>query len=328
MWNLEVQIVLSQKAFLAAKYLKKLPAFLFVFALLLVMVIPPIDFANPPQDTRRTIVSDDFVKNRPRAGVQTKSTGKSGKVPDGKTSSGRRVYRLASQPLIGPGAKSSFSKLLQLGLTVWKLRPATVADSSVLRSIRENGRLRPMWIEERVEADTRFHQGEYLRLSIESPHAGYLYVIDRDWFADGSSGDTNLIFPIRGDDNLLQAGRLIDIPAENQTPFKATPKFNQAGEILTIMVTSTPLRLPISGQPLPISNTQLMEWEAMWGGVTERFEMEGGAGQVRTKEEEQAAARNRTRQLTRDDPGPQTIYVLTPRNRSGLLFNVNLSYIR
>ena len=318
----------SQKALLAAKYLNMFPAFLFIFALLLMMAIPPIDFATPQQDTRRTIVSDDFVKNRPRARVRTKSPGKSGSVPDGKTSVGGRVYRLASQPLIGPGAKSSFSNLLQLGLTVWKLRPFAVADFSVLRSIRENGRLRPGWIEERVEADTRFHQGEYLRLSIESPYAGYLYVIDRDWFADGSSGDTNLIFPVRGDDNRLQAGRLIDIPAENQAPFKATPKFNQAGEILTIIVKSTPLRLPISDQPQQISNTQLMEWEGLWRAMSERFEMEGGAGQARTKQEEQAAARNRTRQLTRDDPGPQTIYVLTPKNRGAFLFNVNLSYIR
>jgi hypothetical protein len=256
--------------------------------------------------------------------VQTKSAGKSGKAIDGKASNGGRAYRLASQSSIGPGAKTSFSNVLQLGLTMWKLRPAAVADSK----IQENGRLRAEWIAERVEADTNFHQGDYLRISIESPRAGHLYVIDRDWFADGSSGDTNLVFPVRGDDNLLQAGRLIDIPAGNQAPFKASPKFNQAGEILTIIVTSTPLRLPISDQPLPISNMQLMEWEGMWGGLTQRFEMAGGAGQVRTKQEEQAAARKGIRQLTRDDPGPQTIYVLTSKSSRAFLFNVNLSYLR
>jgi hypothetical protein len=303
------------------------PLFLSVFILSLLMIIQPMALAQSPPDTRRTIVSDDFVKNRPRARVQTKSAAKSGKVLAGKSGSSR-AYRLASQPAIGSGTKSSFASLLQLGLTVWKLRPVTVVDAKVLRSIRENGRLRPEWIAERVEADTRFHQGDYLQLSIESPRAGYLYVIDGDWFADGSTGDINLIFPVRGDDNRLQAGRLIDIPAANQAPFKATPKLNQAGEILTIIVTSTPLGLPISDQPQPISNTQLREWEGMWGGVTERFEMEGGAGQARTKQEEQAAVRNGTRQLTRDDPGPQTIYVLAPKNSRAFLFNVNLSYIR
>ena len=314
----------SPRALLVTKRLNMFPPFLLIFMLLALGAFPSIALANPPQDTRRTIVSDDFVKNRPRPRVQTKSKGKPGKVADGKASKGGPSYRLASQSSKGPGAKAVLSNVLQLGLTVWKLRPAAVADSK----IRENGRVRTEWIAERVEADTNFHPGDYLRLSIESPHAGYLYVIDRDWFADGSSGDTNLVFPVSGDDNLLQAGKLIDIPAGTQPPFKAAPKFNQAGEILTIIVTSTPLRLPISDQPLPISNLQLMEWEGMWGGPSQRFEMEGGAGQVRTYQEEQAAARKGIRQLTRDDPGPQTIYVLTSKSSSAFLFNVNLSYLR
>jgi hypothetical protein len=217
---------------------------------------------------------------------------------------------------------------VQLGLTVWKLQPAAASDSSGQQSLKEYGRAQPEWRAERVEADTRFRQGDYLRLSIESPRAGYLYVVDRDWFSDGHSGDTNLIFPARGDDNRLQAGRLIDIPAENQAPFMATPKHNQAGEILTIIVSSAPLGLPISDKPLPISNAQLMEWERRWGGPTERFEMEGGAGQSRTKQEEQAAARKGTRQLTRDDPGPQTIYLLNPGNSGTFLFSVKLFYVR
>jgi hypothetical protein len=164
-------------------------------------------------------------------------------------------------------------------------------------------------------------------LSIESPWAGYLYVIDRDWFADGSVGETKLIFPMRGEDNRLIAGKLIDIPAENQRPFKANPKPNQAGEVLTMIITSSPLRLPISNEPLPITERQLMEWEERWGGLSERFELRGGAGQVRTREEELAAAR-KGRQLTRDDPPPQTIYVLASKYRDAFLFNVKLSYAR
>jgi hypothetical protein len=165
-------------------------------------------------------------------------------------------------------------------------------------------------------------------LSIESPRPGYLYVINRDWFTDGSTGETNLIFPVRGEDNRLRAGRLIDIPPETEAPFRATPKPNQAGERLTIIVTSVPLQLPLSRNPLPITNTQLLDWERRWSAMSDRYEMNDGAGQTRTIEEQQAAAIRRNRQLTRDDPGPQTIYVLTPKNRQGLLFNVMLSYVR
>jgi hypothetical protein len=137
-----------------------------------------------------------------------------------------------------------------------------------------------------------------------------------------------LIFPVRGEDNRLEPGKLIDIPTENEASFKATPKTNQAGEMLTIIVTSSRLQLPLSHDPLPITNTQLSDWEKRWSAITDRYEMNDGAGLTRTTEEQQAAATGGTRQLTRDDPSPQTIYRLVPRNRDGVLFNLMLSYVR
>lgn len=317
----------SQRAHLAAKHFRVVPAPLLITMILITVAIQSSSLANPPQDTLRTIVSDDFIKNRPRGRGRRSSARKSGKVSDGESSTGRN-YRLASQPSMKLAAQTSFAAASQLGLTVWKLRRANVADFRPRRSLREKSAERSDWIEERVEADTAFHEGDYLRLSIESPREGYLYVIDRDWFTDDDLGETSLIFPIRGDDNRLHAGKLIDIPAENQAPFKATPKPNQAGEILTIVVTASPLGLPISDKPLPISKMQLSEWEEMWGGTTTRFELQSGAGQVRTRQEQQAAASKGTRQLTRDDPAPQTIYLLAPKNSGAFLFNVKLSYIR
>jgi len=183
-------------------------------------------------------------------------------------------------------------------------------------------------IARRVETDTKFREGELLRLSIESPRPGYLYVIDRDWFNDDTTGETNLIFPLRGDDNRLEPGKLIAIPAESKVPFKTKPKPNQVGEMLTIIVTDSPLSLPLSDVVLPISDKQLTEWKRRWGGSTERFEMIGGAGQVRTMIEKEVASGGGTRQLTRDDPAPQTIYFLTPKSRDGLLFNLMLSYVK
>jgi hypothetical protein len=283
-----------------------LRTFLFILAISLSSLLALV--AHSQKD--RAIVSDDFTRSRPRA-KRAKPTGHSGKAS--------RTYRLASTPLANPLDKFS-AGTLQVGLTIWKLQRGGFADSSVANSTRESAK--------RVEADTQFRAGDLLRLTIESPRAGYLYVIDRDWFTDGSSGETNLIFPLSGDDNRLEAGKLIEIPAENQTPFKASPKANQAGELLTIIVTSSPLPLPVSKQSLPISNAQVAAWEARWSSQTERFEMNGGAGQTRTIEEQQAASRMRARQLTRDDPSPQTIYFLSPKNGDGLLFNLMLSYAR
>jgi Domain of unknown function (DUF4384) len=310
----------SQRRYSLSGSFKASPVALFLSVILLA-VTQPSGFARRSQDNLRTIVGDDFTKNRPKSRARSNSARK----PD-KGSPGGRSYRLASEP--AAEVTSGLSTTSQLGLTIWKLRRGEVVEVHGPVSSTEKGAYLLGWIAERVEADTGFHAGDYLRLSIESPRAGYLYVIDRDWFTDGSLGETSLIFPIRGDVNRLQAGRLVDIPSASQPPFRATPKPNQAGEILTIMVTSTPLRLPISDRPLPISNTQLMEWKAAWGGSTERFELEGGAGQLRTSQERAAATPTGVRQLTRDDPGPQTIYLINSKTSSAFLFDLRLFYAR
>lgn len=270
----------------------------FLFMLLALAFVQPLASACPQKETPRAIISEDFTKNRPKS-------------PRKRPRNSRkrvRTYRLADTALLGSLAEYS----LQAGVTVWRMEYVPVSRSP--------------WIARRVESNTEFRAGEFLRLSIESPHPGYLYVVNRDWFTDGSSGETNLIFPLLGEDNRVQAGKLIDIPAANINPFKTDPKPNQAGEMLTVIITSEPLRLPLSDKPLPVSNTELDEWKQRWGGPTARYEMNGAAGEVRTKNERQAAKRRGTRQLTRDDPGPQTIYLLAPRNADGLLFNLMLSY--
>jgi hypothetical protein len=267
-----------------------------IFLLILAFSLPLV--AHPQQPKDRSITSDDFNKSRPSL--------KRRPIPS------RKTYHLASPPLAKPLAVDSPSTL-KLGVTLWK-----VHREGYGRETRE--------IANRVEVDTEFHEGELVRLTIESPRTGYLYVIDRDRFTDVSSGgETNLIFPHRGEDNRLEAGKLIDIPAQGHAPFKASPKANQAGEMLTIIITSSPLSLPLSEDPLAVSSTQLAEWERKWGGMTERFEMNGGVGQTRTIEEQEATG---VRQLTRADPPPQTIYFLVPRSSDGLLFNLLLSYVR
>jgi hypothetical protein len=261
------------------------------------LAIQLLALARVQEEIPRSIISDDFVKNRPK----------------GKAKPSSRLYRLASSPRKRQAGESD-SDISQIGVTIWKLQPERS------RQLERVSR--------RVEASTNFHEGDLLRISIESPLAGYLYIIDRDWFTNGSGGETNLIFPVRNGDNRLKPGKLIDIPTEIEASFKATPKPNQAGEMLTIIVTSSPLQLRLSNDPLAITSTQLLDWENRWGAVTDRYEMNEGAGLTRTTEEQQAASTGGTRQLTRDDPSPQTIYRLVPKNRDGVLFNVMLSYVR
>ena len=180
-----------------------------------------------------------------------------------------------------------------MGVTIWKLRlvEGNVTGARVL--VREKGKSSE-WVPERVEADTTFREGDHVRLSIESPRAGYLYVVDRDLFADGTTGGAMLIYPwadMRGGDNQMRPGKLVDIPAQEDDPsyFTARPTSpDQVGEILTVIITTSPLDLPISDKPFQISNVQMAKWEKMWGGQSERFEMEGGAGEAWTKQEQRS----------------------------------------
>jgi len=266
--------------------------------------------AQDKEDNDRAIVADDFLKNRP------------GKLKSGPKRSPATYRRVTA------ANRQTGRRKLQVGVTIWKFEPGSTATTSGERSVTGSYWNKADWIPKRVEADIKFRQGDALRISIESPRDGYLYVVNRDLLADGTFGETNLIFPTQGEDNRLKAGKLIDLPSPDDPPFKATPKPGQASELLTVIVTSSPLQLQLGPTPIPISTKQLGEWVERWGGDTDRLEMNGGAGQVRTLAEQLAASAMDARQLTRDDPMPQTIYSLTPKNMDGLLFNLQLSYVR
>lgn len=299
--------------------------------------------AQTSKTTRRKIVSDDFTKprakqtslNKPlitkqlasKPSTTAKSTGE--KKP---TSQPPRTYRLASSKTDEQSAPAIRNSVVaQLGVTIWRLRPMTAQDNGATVIVKEDGK-ESDWVAERVEADTVFRKGDFVRLSIESPRVGYLYVVNRDQFDDGSTGDPMLIYPWGGmapDDNRVRPGKVVDIPSQQDVPsyFKANPtRANQIGELLTFIVTKTPLDLPITDEPLRVSKAQFAEWQKLWRGDSARFEMEGGAGELWTETEKQAASGLRARQLTRTDPAPQTIYRVTASSKTGFAVNVRLAY--
>ena len=270
------------------------------------------------QDTQRKIVSDDFIKSRREVASPSRKRRSRVQIK-------RPTYRLVSNPTVG--SRPLAGNFHQLGITIWRLRPARTGDSGRRALIREKSK-GLLWAAERVQSDGTFREDDYVRISVESPRTGYLYVIDRDLSADGSTGEPLLIFPWAGADHKLVPGSLIDIPGQEEDPNHFTARVtsrNQVGELLTFIVTATPLDLPLSDKPLRIEPSALSRWEKLWGGVSERYEMEGGVGQAWTQEEQQAAAK-KGRQLTREDPVPQTIYRVMAADRNGMLVNLLLKY--
>jgi hypothetical protein len=189
------------------------------------------------------------------------------------------------------------------------------------------------WIPERIEADTALNIGDRIRITVESPRPGFLYIIDREQYANGSFGEPMLIFPTtrtRGGDNRVEPGRLIDIPAQEDqySYFTAQPAGNrrdQIAEVLTIILSPQRLPLEIGNQPLKIADQQIAGWEKLWGGAAERLELVGGAGRTWTTEEKAAGAAQ-GRQLTQTGPPPQTVYRVARKAGGALLVTVPLRY--
>jgi hypothetical protein len=242
----------------------------------------------------------------------------------------RGGYRVAT-PRVPPAGVSGDSVV---GVTVWRLRPSGDADEGE-RMIVHEGSDAAAWIPERVPGNVGLSEGDRVRLSIEAARTGYLYVIDREQYADGTLGEPYLIFPTTrtlGGDNRVRAGRLVDIPAQEDSPPFFTLKrsrADQAGELLSVIVTPAPLdELQIGAQAQRLSAERLARWEKSWGTQTGRMELSDGTGKVWTTEEKEAGARA-GHLLKASAPGPQTLYYRPGvKPDEPLLIKVQLRYGR
>jgi hypothetical protein len=284
-------------------------------------------------DGSRQIVLEEFTKARP-ASTSTKAQVPPRTGPKRPASvAGPRYVRKTPSVIaaLQPG-----SPTMDIGVTIWRLRPSDGNEGGARVLVMENAQQTP-WTPERIEADTPLQVGERVRLSIESPRAGYLYVIDREQYADGSFGDAYLIFPTlrtRGGDNEVRPGKLIDIPAQEDNPsyFTLVPspsRSDQVAEILSIIVTPVPLsNLRLSERPLKMSKSDVAKWEAAGSVEVERFEMVGGAGMPWSKVEKAASAAGSSRILTQEEPAPQTVYRIGSKSKNAFMVTVPLRYGR
>jgi hypothetical protein len=222
----------------------------------------------------------------------------------------------------------------EIGITVWRLRPSRTGDEGG-RVLVMDGLKQAQYTPERIEASTPLNVGDRVRLTVEAPRAGFLYIIDREQYADGTFGEPMLIFPTkqtRGGDNHVVPGKLIDIPAQEDqySYFTAQPagtRRDQIAEVLTVILTPEALPLNITNQPLRLTPEKLAEWDKLWGGMTEILELVGGAGRTWTNEEKSAGAAN-GRQLTQSGPPPQTVYRVARKAGGRLLVTVPLRYAK
>jgi hypothetical protein len=215
-----------------------------------------------------------------------------------------------------------------VGVTIWRLRPATRSDSGE-RLIVHDDNSTTEWLPERISSTTKLAQGDRLRISVEAVRSGYLYVIDREQYADGSLGEPYLIFPTTrtvGGDNSVSVGRLLEIPAQDDAPPFFTMRKSRpdhVAEVVSVLVTPTPLEgVQITDKAQKLSETQVANWEKMWGSGVGKLEM-STVGQTWTKEEKES----RTRALTSTAPAPQLLfYRPSLKSTDSMFVKLRLSY--
>lgn len=264
-----------------------------------------------PDEQSRQIVAEEFIAKRP-AGPR-----KAGAKP-------RYTQAKGSKAVAGGEAR--------LGLTIWRLRPAKEQQPDGARLLVQEGGSETAWVAERVDADAPLDVGDRVRLSFESARAGFLYVIDREQYADGTASDPYLIFPTsrtRGGDNRVEAGRLIEVPDQTDRPNYFSVRRSrpdQVAEALTVIVAPTPIEgLIASSGARKLAAADVARWERDWGGVVEQFALEGGAARPWTTSEQRAGL-DGSRLLTQDDPPPQTVYRTKSAPGAPVLVTVRLPY--
>jgi hypothetical protein len=217
-----------------------------------------------------------------------------------------------------------------VGVTIWRLRPATRSDSGERLIVHDDSSSQE-WLPERISPNTRLAPGDRLRISVEAARTGYLYVIDREQYADGTLGDPYLIFPTTrtlSGDNKVSIGKLAEIPAlDDSPPFftirKSRPE--HVAEVMSVLITPEPLEgLQITEKAQKLTNEQVASWEKAWSTSVGRLEM-STTGQAWTKAEKDSA----TRALTAGAPAPQLLfYRPSIKQNEPMLVKLRLQYRR
>lgn len=277
------------------------------------------------QDTgqTRSITSDDFASQRPSR----------------PASSARRNPRRATYKLVRKGTVARWkpngarlgspsaglpAKFIEIGMTIWKLRPALGSDIGHKLPVNVSGLIN-MWTAERVSTESAFKAGDRIRLAVESPVSGYLYVLNSEISGDGVLGPPTLIFPaMANEDNSVVPGMLVDIPDQREELpyFIMNPKkANYAGEALAVVISPVPLRLRTDangiindlgdflGQSF-IDDAEVFtrtDWKDRIYSTAESLAACGAASRKLERESTRLCGPT-SRQLTREDPLPQTIY--------------------
>ncbi|HUS12792.1 MAG TPA: hypothetical protein VMZ30_20145 [Pyrinomonadaceae bacterium] len=273
----------------------------------------PITLTAQDEDTTRRLWDTAFINSGNRKASPKKA---------------KRSYRVATPNVPTNGVNGE----TVVGVTLWRLRRAAATDSGE-RLIVHEGAEAAEWLPERISPNAKLNEHDRLRISVEAARTGYLYVIDREQYADGSFGEPYLIFPTTrtlAGNNQVTIGKIIELPARDDHPAYFSVKrsrSDQVAEVLSVLISPSPLEgLEITDKAQKLTESQVNGWEKSWGARVGLLELENGTGQAWSKQEKEAGA-DSAKVLKPDAPAPQAIYY-QPNTKASepILVKVRLRY--
>ena len=317
------------------RFLRSCSLFLWVAAI----VLAPISFAEPQS------ASDDTRGLKPREYARRLQAQIAQKRRRSKTSKPKAL--VSYTPLTSDTAPVAAG--VDVGVTIWRLRPSLKTDAKDVQeqtriAVRKKSQSEEkvlMMTPTRAESRTPFADGDLIKFTVEAPFEAYIYILNREQYADGSMSDPYLVFPAREDVGINDKGfpgRLLFLPsdrADDKFELKRLSDLNPAdaanaqktAEVFTVIFSRQPIKelspLEKSDEPRKVEKQQLERWHGEWGGPVWRFEQQGSAGASITKVEKQAGKQG-GEYLDDADPKPQTVYHVAGRKADALVFDVSI----
>lgn len=204
-----------------------------------------------------------------------------------------------------------------LGITLWRSQFSASETARILKET--SAAIKAEQVEKEfaaVTADTIFQEGDLVRLTIEAARDGYLYVIDREQYDNGSFSAPYLIFPNPHtglENNRVKKAQAFDVPSTCFMIERLEGSSVKVAEELIVIVHPDSLLsvaflngLKFEDGAAELNQADVAKWETAWGGEVGRLETAGSVNQRFARHDGQPG--DSTRILKQKDPLPQVVY--------------------
>jgi hypothetical protein len=299
-----------------------------------VIVLLILSIAILGQDGTKSIKSEEYLGKRPETST-AETRGQSSPVRNQQRPAARsHVYTVDKNFPVGPPPRDQ--EYVRIGVTIWRFSPTQCAIPNCPLPAGDKG-LVDTAAEGRVDDSAPLSTGERVRLGLESlSHDGFVYVIDREQYADGTFGEPYLIFPtknIHNGSNYARPGLQIQLPRADGC-FCVKSRSQQrilAADNLIVIVSPQQLLSPdeIGAKEIPLPAKLAAYVSRADRERVHRGTLKDGAGLARSASEQAAGTKglfDTEPVLTQNDLPPQNVYQSSVARGAAAVFSLYLRY--